>query len=107
MLGAAPRDVVAECPHRSEVCYLRGVLLQKLGRSIDAIAALQSAKELGYPADALMLHLAEAQLAAGEQLQARATLAEAKDFGSDPDLQLAARQLEERIEVGPASNAWR
>ena len=105
ILGAAPREAVAACPHYPEMCYLRGALMREVGRPVDAIAALQSARAHGCEMDDLLLQLASAQLAAGEQLQARATLADA-EATVGAGFEVAIRDLKGQIESGDGS-VWR
>ena len=97
ILGAVPNEDVAACPQFAEVCYLRGIIMRQLDRPIDAIASLRLAKEHGCDANDLLLHVAESQYQAGEQLQARATLADAEPT-FDPENRLAANELRSRIE---------
>lgn len=92
ILGAPNPERQQECPYFPEVCYLRGVLLRELQRPTDAIVALQSAKRSGCDAEDLLLHLAECQVAAGQVLQAHATLAEAQEK-CPQDLQDAVAQI--------------
>ena len=97
ILGAVPSAEVAPCSEFAEVCYLRGVIMQQLGRPIDAIASLRLAKENGCDAHDLLLHLAESRFQAGEQLQARATLADA-ELSAGGEYQVAVNELRRRIE---------
>lgn len=98
ILGAVPHAEGAPCPEFAEVCYLRGVIMRQLGRSIDAIASLRTARENGCDADDLLVHLAESQFQAGEQLQARATLADAEKIPAGPEHRVAVSDLRRRIE---------
>jgi len=97
ILGAVSNESVSPSPEYAEVCYLRGVIMRQLGRPIDAIASLRVAQEHGCDANDLLLHLAESQFQAGEQLQARATLADA-EISAGPNYQVAVNQLRRRIE---------
>jgi Flp pilus assembly protein TadD len=98
ILAAPHPENLQVCPQFSEVCYLRGVLLRELDRPSDAVVALQSARKSGCEANDLYLQLAEAQLATGEVLNARATLAEAgKHCG--PELRVALSALQEDVDA--------
>lgn len=108
ILGSPQDENFQNCPHFHEICYLRGVLLRELERPSDAIAALQSARENGCQANDLLFHLADAQLALGEVLKARATLTEAS-VDCAPELQVALAELQQRVDARlPAANpVWR
>lgn len=101
MLGSTPRENVTDCPFFAEVCYLRGVLLSELQRPNDAIEALRLAREHGCNADDLLLHLADAQLASGAHLQARATLADAESEIPE-QYRLALNDLKSKAQAQPA-----
>ena len=97
ILQSVARSSEDECLFFGDVCFLRGVLLSELGRPVDSIEALQMAREHGCQADDLALRLAQSQYAAGQQLKARATLAELEDVGSE-ELKVAALQLKKKLE---------
>lgn len=103
ILGTAPKEEIVACPHFPEACYLRGVLMRDLDRPSDAVAALQAARANGCEVPDLLLQLADAQLAAGDHLQARATAEMATEkiasVGLTAEYEVALRDLRQRVET--------
>lgn len=104
ILQSISRSNENDCLFFGDVCFLRGVLLSELGRPGDSIEALQMAREHGCPAEDLTLRLAQAQFAAGQQLKARATLAEIEGQ-TGPELTVALRDLKQQLEGGAVADA--
>jgi len=96
ILNSAPKEAVASCPHFPDVCYLRGIVLRDLNRPADAVNELASALENGCANDDLLLHLADAQLAAGNVEDAQRTAAKLTSNGT-PKFELALQELRGRI----------
>lgn len=96
ILNSVPRDAVASCPHFSDVCYLRGVALRDLNRPADAANELAAALESGCANEDLLLHLADAQLAAGQVKEAQQTAAKLS-ASRLPKFELALQELQGRI----------
>lgn len=107
ILDAPHPESLQAWSHFPEACYLRGVLLRELDRPADAMLALQAARESGCQAEDLLLQLADAQLAAGEVLLARATLTEAESQ-CGPELQVALASLRTDVDARlPAATVLR
>lgn len=96
MLGTAPKESEGGCPHFPEICYLRGLLMRDLDRPSDAAMALAVAQQSGCEIPDLLIHLADAQLAAGDLRAAQVTLEDAS-VSSRPEFQVALSELQDRI----------
>lgn len=107
ILGATPKEVMADCPCFADSCYLKGVLMRELERPLDAANALEMARNNGCQQPDLPFHLAEAQLAAGEYLLAEETLAQIGDI--PPNYEVALSDLRQRIaaERPAIGSKWR